>query len=241
MNQALNPESRRFRVLVAEDDGTLSYLVQEALAGAGYQVAAADNPARALALHREQRMDLIILDRMFPDQDGLEAVRELRLAGDPVPVLMLTSRSDVADRVAGLGEGADDYMGKPFSILELQARVQALLRRARVPAPTLAEVARHGPFTLDWTQSRMERDGHSLDLTPQEFRIVATLLRASGQALTRKELLEHAWPASGRPALERTVDVYIARLRGKLGRPGDPAWIRTLDAGRYAWNAEAID
>ena len=133
----------------------LSYLIQEALTNEGYQVAAVDSPVLALAMHRRQRMDLIILDRMFPDQDGLDAVRDLRLAGDPVPVLMLTSRSDVADRIAGLGEGADDYMGKPFSILELQARVMALLRRARNAAPVAPEVTRIGPFVLQWAQLRV--------------------------------------------------------------------------------------
>ena len=223
------------RVLVAEDDATLAFLIQEALAREGYQVVTAASPDQGLALHRAEPVDLIVLDRMFPDQDGLAALRDLRLAGDRVPVLVLTSRSDVTDRVAGLREGADDYMGKPFAIAELKARVEALLRRAAPPAPALPDASQHGPFTLHWAQLRVERDGRSLDLTPQEFRILTLLLRNPGRAMSRAELLAGAWPSSSRPALVRTVDVYVARLRSKLGHSGDPAWILTRDEG-YAWN-----
>lgn len=230
--------SRGQRVLVAEDDATLAFLIQEALAREGYRVVTAASPDEGLAEHRTEPVDLIVLDRMFPDQDGLSALRELRLAGDGVPVLVLTSRSDVADRVTGLQEGADDYMGKPFAITELVARVEALLRRAAPRVPALPERSQHGPFTIHWAQLRVERDGRSLDLTPQEFRIMTLLLRHPGKVLSREELLVGAWPSSGRPALARTVDVYVARLRGKLGRGEEPAWILTRGREGYAWKPE---
>lgn len=184
---------RGARVLVAEDDTTLAFLIQEALCSEGYEVTTALSPAEGLELHRRQRMDLIILDRMFPDSDGLAALRELRIAGDGVPVLVLTSKGTVADKVTGLAEGADDYMGKPFAIAELRARVQALLRRAARPAPAPPEVSCHGPFTIHWLQLRVERDGRSLDLTPQEFRIMTLLLRSPGKAMTRG----NSWPPPG--------------------------------------------
>jgi DNA-binding response OmpR family regulator len=233
--ESMPPPACGPRVLVVEDDTTLAFLIQEALERDGYRVTAAYLPDAALALHRADPADLIILDRMFPGQDGLAALRELRLAGDRVPVLVLTSRSDVNDRVAGLQEGADDYMGKPFAIAELKARVEALLRRAAPQVPSLPERSAHGPFTIHWAQLRVERDGRSLDLTPQEFRIMTLLLRHPGQVLSREELLAGAWPSGGRPALGRTVDVYVARLRGKLNRDDEPAWIQTRGRDGYTW------
>jgi DNA-binding response OmpR family regulator len=228
-------QATRPRILVAEDDGTLAYLIQEALAKEGYQVATAASPDEALDLHRRQPADLIVLDRMFPEQDGLDALRQLRRNGDAVAVLVLTSRYEVTDRVAGLREGADDYMGKPFAIAELKARVEALLRRAVPQVPAPAERTQHGPFTVHWPQQRVERDGRSLDLTPQEFRILAVFLHNQGRVLSRADLLAAAWPADRRPALPRTIDVHMARLRSKLGWPDDPAWIITHGRDGYAW------
>jgi two-component system OmpR family response regulator len=222
-------------VLIIEDDENLAYLIMEALGNKGFEVAARTGPGAGLDLHRERKADLIILDRMFPEADGLAVLRTLRVAGDEVPVIMLTSMSELADRVEGLGQGADDYLGKPFSILELQARVQALLRRARGQGPGRAETTAAGPFRLDWEQMRVVREGRDQDITPQEFRILALLLRAAGKPLSRDELLAHAWPAIGRPASPRTVDVYIARLRSKLTRAQDPAWILTREGQGYCW------
>jgi DNA-binding response OmpR family regulator len=222
-------------LLVIEDDETLAFLIREALENKGFTVTHAADPAKGLGLHRRQQADLIILDRMFPDGDGLTALRELRAAGDPVPVLLLTSRSDLADRLEGLDEGADDYMAKPFSILELLSRVQAQLRRNRPQASPPAETATYGPFTLHWAQMRVERDGRALELTPQEFRIMTVLLRTSGRPLDRFELLAQAWPPTSRPATAHTVDVYIARLRNKLTRSEDSPWILTHEGKGYSW------
>jgi DNA-binding response OmpR family regulator len=222
-------------LLVIEDDETLVYLISEALENKGFTVAHATDPAEGLRLHRQEPANLIILDRTFPDGDGLAALRELRVMGDQVPVLLLTSRSDLADRVEGLGEGADDYMAKPFSILELQARVQALLRRSRPQAPVQTEFATCGPFTIYWAHMRVERDGQTLDLTPQEFRIMTLLIRSVGRPLDRLELLAHAWPPNSRPASTHTVDVYIARLRSKLTRSTDSPWIVTHEGKGYSW------
>ena len=231
------PSSPTPRILVADDDTTLAFLIQEALVQDGYQVITAASPNAGLDLHRCEPVDLIILDRMFPEQDGLDTLRDLRRTGDPVAVLMLTSRSYVTDRVAGLQGGADDYMGKPFAIAELRARVEALLRRSGRPGQAPVEWSQHGPFTVHWSQQRVERAGRSLDLTPQEFRILALFLRNPGRILSRADLLAGAWPPDGRPALARTVDVHVARLRGKLGRRDDRAWIVTRGRDGYAWEA----
>ena len=227
------------RLLVIEDDATLAFLIQEAMRNIGFEVSGAADPAQGLAQHREAPVDLIILDRMFPDSDGLAALRELRLAGDEVPVILLTSRSDLADRLAGLGEGADDYMGKPFSILELQARVQNLLRRVRRQTPAQAGTTTHGPFSIQWAHMRVTREGQALDLTPQEFRIMTLLIRAEGKPLDRTELLTLAWPANSRPASTHTVDVYVARLRSKLTRSADAPWILTHGGKGYSWSGGA--
>ena len=232
-----NPGPPRPRLLVIEDDETLAYLVAEAMQNKGFEVSSAADPALGLRLHRAAPVDLIILDRKFPGADGLTALRELRVAGDEVPVILLTSMNDLADRLAGLGEGADDYLAKPFSIQELQARVQALLRRSGHRAPGRAEPLKAGPFTLHRDNLRVERDGRSLDLTPQEVRIMTVLLRGSGQPVSRAEILTNAWPSDCRPASPHTVDVYMARLRSKLTRATDPPWILTHDGKGYAWNA----
>jgi len=224
------------KVLVIEDDATLAFLITEALENKGFKVSTAECRAEGLQAFHLERPDLIILDRMFPDGDGLELLRELRGAGEAIPVIILTSRNEINDKVAGLTEGADDYMGKPFSIVELQARVQALLRRAGQRDPGPAETTLHGPFTLRWGQMRVERGGQALDLTPQEFRVMAALVRAQGRPLNRLDLLTQAWPSNGRPACERTVDVYLARIRSKLAGDDDHAWIQTHAGGSYSWN-----
>lgn len=236
MESVLAKARPRHRVLVIEDDTTLAFLVREALEHKGYEVATASDPAAGLREHGRLRADLIILDRMFPGMDGLDALKELRASGEEVPVILLTSRSEMADKVAGLGAGADDYLCKPFSIVELQARVQAILRRALRAASAQPETTQHGPFTLHWAQMRVEREGRSLDLTPQEFRILALLVRCVGRPMNRQELMVNAWPSTSRPASLRTVDVYVARLRSKLGREDDPPWILTEDGEGYAWN-----
>jgi len=236
METPQTPERPRSRVLVIEDDETLSFLIREALENMGHEVTTATELAQGLACHRAAPADLIVLDRMFPGADSLRSLHDLRLAGDEVAVILLTSRSTVEDKVAGLREGADDYMGKPFAIAELQARVQALLRRTVKQPSVPAEISHEGPFTIHWVQMRVERDGRSLDLTPQEFRIMTLLIRAKGRPINRAELMANAWPSSSRPANLRTVDVYVARLRSKLGRASDPSWIRTQDGAGYAWN-----
>jgi two-component system phosphate regulon response regulator OmpR len=223
------------RILVIEDDEVIAAFIQEALRDCDLDVTVEEDPVAGLARHARERADLIILDRLFPRGDGLTALRDLRASGDEVPIILLTSKSELEEKLEGLGEGADDYMGKPFSIRELEARVRALLRRARASAHP--ERSSHGPFTIDWAGMRVERDGEPVDLTPQEFRILALLIRCGGRTLPRMELLEQAWPASNRPANPRTVDVYVTRLRSKLRRESDPSWIRTQDGEGYAWNA----
>jgi len=236
MDPSLRHERPFARVLLIEDDEVIASTVQEILQERGFAVETADSPAAGLASHRERRADVIVLDRMFPGADGLDALRTLRERHDPVPVILLTARGDLDDRVQGLGEGADDYMSKPFSIEELEARIRALLRRARPAPPVPPETSVHGPFTIDWAGMRVEREGQFIDLTPQEFRILSLLVRSSDRPVPRAELLEKAWPPTSRPASPRTVDVYVTRLRSKLGRETGRPWILTLDGEGYTWN-----
>ncbi len=212
-------------ILLVEDARDLARVIRRELEAAGYQVLHAADGRTALALHERERPDLIVLDWMLPQLDGLEVLRELRRSSG-TPVLMLTARSEEVDRVIGLELGADDYLTKPFSMRELIARVRALLRRAELLRQALAadrEGARtpvsYGPLYLDPEQHEVTLDGQPLDLTPNEFRLLHLLLRNPGRAFSRSYLLDTVWdePVVG----DRAVDNAIHRLRRKLGPLGE--------------------
>jgi DNA-binding response OmpR family regulator len=186
----------------------------------------------ALAAHGAHRADLIVLDLMLPQLDGFEVLRTLRDRKDEVPVLLLTARGEETDRVKGLSLGADDYLVKPFSVLELMARVKAILRRTRpVDRPPRL---RSGPFQFNLPRLEARRDGRPLELTPREFRLLEILITHAGRTHSRKELLQLAWEPDARPSA-RTVDVHIANLRRKLGEEVGAPWITTVGGEGYRW------
>ena len=219
-------------ILVVEDEPSLCQLLVNNLTFEGFSAEAAGDGVSALAAHAAHQADLIVLDLMLPRMDGFEVLRTLRDRKDDVPVLLLTARGEEIDRVQGLSLGADDYLVKPFSVLELMARVKAILRRTRpVNRPPLL---RSGPFRFDLPRLETRRDNRMLDLTPREFRLLEILITHAGRTHSRKELLQLAWERDARPSA-RTVDVHIANLRRKLGEDLGTPWIATVGGEGYRW------
>jgi DNA-binding response OmpR family regulator len=168
--------------------------------------------------------------------DGFQVLRYLREGGDPVPVLMLTARAEEADRLQGLVTGADDYLAKPFSILELIARIRAILRRVRA-APPRPLCLRSGPFRIDLGRRTVKRGQKEVKLANREFRLLEVLLAKPGKTHSRQELVNLAWEPGGRPGL-RTVDVHMVGLRRKLGEDERRPFILTVEGVGYCWTAE---
>lgn len=222
------------RILVVEDEPALCQLLVNNLSFLGYSVEAVGDGMPALAAHASRRADLIVLDLMLPRMDGFAVLEMLRKQDDEVPVLMLTARGEEADRLRGLRLGADDYVVKPFSILELMARVQAVLRR--VSSAGRATVRKSGPFHFNLLSQEAQRDGKKLNLTQLEFRLLMVLVNHAGGAISRKELLHLAWAPDARPTA-RTVDVHVASLRKKLGEEESTSWIGTVGGVGYIWLA----
>ena len=202
-------------MLVVDDDADVRDSLRRALGYAGYEVATAVNGAEALKSVAKSPVDLIILDVLMPMLDGLGACRALRDRGDGTPVLVLTARDTVDDRVAGLDAGADDYLVKPFGLAELLARIRAVLRRVRPGG----EVLRHGPLTVDLRTRKVTVDGRPVALTPKEFDILECLASDPGRVMTRQEILESAWDAHWYGPT-KVLDVHVAALRRKLDVPG---------------------
>jgi DNA-binding response OmpR family regulator len=222
---------RRDLVLVVDDDPKIVALVGAYLVRAGFDVATAGDGREALRLIRERRPRLVVLDLMLPELDGLAVTREARRDSD-VPILMLTALGAVPDRIRGLGAGADDYLAKPFAPSELVARVQAILRR--VPGPRDGGRFRHGDLEIDVERHEVLRAGEPLELSPVEFRILAALVEAGGRVLTRDRLLDVIGGPHSAEVLERSVDVYVGRLRAKLGDdPERPRYVATVRGTGY--------
>ena len=220
------------RILVVEDNEALARGLRDNLEYEGYEVAVAHDAAAGLAAARAARPDLIILDLMLPGVDGYRTLRELRAAGDATPVLVLTALADEADKVRGFRFGADDYVTKPFGLMELLARVDALLRRARggAPAPPPAADAAAIPclfadVRLDATAHAVTRGGAVVALRPKEYDLLVALVARAGGVATRDALLREVWGYE-RGVTSRTVDTHIAELRRKL--EPDPAHPRHL-------------
>ena len=221
-------------VLVVEDEPTLATAIAQRITAEGWTARVAGDGASAVQAASQLRPDLVIMDIMLPVMDGLEATKRI-VAERPVPVLILTARDDEADKVIGLGAGADDYMTKPFSMRELIARCKALLRRvdrAKVIAKNAEneKVLDFGSLIIDPAQRTVSLNGKDVHLTPTEFDLLATLARKPKSVLTREKLLEEVWDwvdASG----TRTVDSHVKALRHKLG----PDMIRTVHGVGYAF------
>jgi two-component system response regulator MprA len=207
------------RVLIVDDDAGIRRMLARTLEGEGYGVTVAADGGSALVEIERSAPDLIVLDVTMPGLDGLGVTRRLRGKGDALPVLLLTARDAVADRVAGLDAGADDYLVKPFATDELLARVRALLRRGRAGGDLLSA----GDVTLDLQERAASRGGRDLALTPREADLLELLLRNARGVVSREQALQHVWGEGG--ATANAVDRYVAYLRRKLG---EPPLIRTV-------------
>jgi len=221
------------RILVIEDEPEIAEMLTLNLEAAGFQVEAAADGAAGLAIQERQPADLIVLDLMLPKVGGFEVLHVLRRRRDAVPILILTARTGDADRIQGLSQGADDYLGKPFSILELIARIRAILRRTR-NQEALPRVLRSGPFRINFLQLDVHRGRTNLNLTLREFRLLEVLVSNPGRVNSRQELLNMAWDPDGKP-MPKTVDVHIGTLRKKLGDTDRSPFIQTLDREGYRW------
>jgi DNA-binding response OmpR family regulator len=216
--------TKRDLILVVDDDPKIVALVRAYLVSAGFDVVTAGDGRGAVRLVRERRPRLVVLDLMLPELDGTAVTREIR-RDDDLPILMLTARSALGDRLKGLAEGADDYLVKPFAPSELVARVQAILRRI----PRAEGVLRHAALEIDLERHEVARRGEMLDLSLIEFRLLAALVEAGGRVLSRDRLLDALSGPHPDGVQERSVDVYVGRLRSKLGDdPDQPRYIATI-------------
>jgi two-component system response regulator MprA len=216
-------------ILAVDDDPRITSLLRRILAYEGYSVSVAASGDEALARTLEHPPDLIVLDIMLPGIDGMEITRRLRMAGDNVPILMLTARDAVADRVQGLAIGADDYLVKPFAPEELVARVNALLRRTQ---PERAEVLRYADVELDTGTRLAHRGSREIDLSPTEYELLALFMRRPRQVLTRDLILERVWGLDFEGS-SNVMEVYIGYLRNKLEGGGEPRLIHTVRGVGY--------
>lgn len=199
------------RILVVEDEKRIADFLLRGLQGAGYAVDAAPDGATALSLANATDYDLVILDLMLPDMDGLKVLERVRARKAGPPVLILSARGAVDDRVKGLETGADDYLTKPFAFVELLARVRALLRRGQ-PAPERLQVAE---LVVDVMRRKVTREGETIELAPKEFGILEYMMRNKGRPLSRTMIVEHVWDMDY-DGLTNIVDVYIRHLRSKI-------------------------
>ena len=221
------------RILVVEDDAGIALALEYDLKLEGYQVEVVGDREAAGRRAREQAFDLILLDVMLPRKDGFEVCRELRRAGVRTPILMLTAKTQEAEKVLGLELGADDYLTKPYSRRELRARIKALLRRASGDLP---EIYRFGNLELDFPRCELRRDGARVELTPLEFKLLATFVRRPGRVFTREQLLDEVW---GREIFvtDRVVDNQIANLRKKIEpAPSQPRYLSSVRGIGYRFD-----
>jgi two-component system OmpR family response regulator len=221
------------RVLVVEDEAKMASLLRRALEREGYAVDVAGTGEDALWLGTENDYDAVVLDVMLPPPDGFEVCRTLRSRGRWAPVLLLTARDAVEDRVAGLDAGADDYLAKPFSFAELYARLRALTRRGARERPATLTV---GDLVLDPAAHLVCRGGRPVELSPKEFALLELFMRHPGEVLTRTQMLEHVWDFAydGR---SNVVDVYVRYLREKVDRPFGCESIETVRGVGYRLRA----
>ena len=228
------------RILVVEDQRDIAELISMHVRDLGYEVDTVHDGHAAFDLARSGRYDLVILDVMLPGRDGLDVVRALRMERDAVPVLMLTARTSELDRVLGLELGADDYLTKPFSIPELQARVKALLRRLdmgaqRATAPAPARISA-GDLMIDAASREVTLEGRALPLTSKEFDLLLHFARNPGRVFTRTQLLDAVWGTTFE-GYEHNVNTHINRLRAKLeADPANPRYVLTVRGVGYRFN-----
>ena len=216
-------------VLVIEDSAPTRELLRDSLQGNGHTVTLAARVSSALRLVEAESFDLMIIDIMLPDGSGLDFCREIRTQGVATPILFLTARGDVGDRVAGLDAGGDDYLRKPFALAELHARVRALARRQGLSPPAILQ---HGSMQADFTSRKLIQNGREIPLTGREWAVLELLASRVGRVVPREEILETVWHDGGTAASE-SLDVIVSRLRRKLEPEGEAGWLRTVRGQGY--------
>ncbi len=223
------PEMANQRVLVVEDDGAVRRAVERALTFEGYDVVTARDGAEALSIVLNDRIEAIVLDVMMPIVDGLEACRRIRARGDTTPILILTARTEITDRVEGLDAGADDYLVKPFALEELLARLRALLRRS---SGAISEIMKVGDLTLDTLSREVRRGDTVLDLTKTEFDQLELLMSNAGIVIDRDTIYDRIWGYDFATS-SNSLDVYIGYLRRKTEPGNAPRLIQTVRGVGY--------
>jgi two-component system OmpR family response regulator len=224
------------RVLIVEDDADVAAYLGKALRETGAVVDHAADGREGLLLAASEPYDVLVVDRMLPRLDGLTIIRTLRASGNATPVLILSALGEVDDRVEGLRAGGDDYLVKPFAFAELQARIEALLRRGRPEAAVTA--LRVGDLEMDLLTREVARGGRRIELQPREFRLLEYLMRHAGQVVTRTMLLENVWDYHFDPQTN-VVDVHISRLRRKIETDADRPLLHTVRGAGYLLRADA--
>jgi two-component system, OmpR family, response regulator len=219
------------RILVVEDEHKIARSIKKGLELESYAVDIAFTGNNGYDLAGSEEYDLIILDVMLPGMDGLEICRKLREEGIHTPILMLTAKGQIADRVEGLNAGADDYLPKPFAFEELMARVKALSRR---PRQTIGETLLIADLKLDTISKEVDRDGHKISLSVKEYALLEYLMRHNNQTLTKEQIINHVWDYDA-DVLPNTVEVYVGYLRNKIDKafPKAPSLIHTVRGFGY--------
>jgi two-component system, OmpR family, alkaline phosphatase synthesis response regulator PhoP len=221
------------RVLLIEDEPGLRLTLSDRLASEGYSVETAADGEVGLSRASTGAYDLIVLDVMLPRMNGFDVCREVRQRGVTTPILMLTARGQVVDRVVGLKLGADDYLTKPFETIELMARLEALLRRTQARAQPGGDVYRFGDVVVDFRRAEVTRAGKPVDLSAREFKLLRHFIEHRGATISREELLSDVWGYDETP-LTRTVDVHVAGLRQKIeANPKNPEYVLTIHGLGY--------
>lgn len=221
------------RILIVEDDRALATALSEGFRYEGHTTLVARDGATALRLAGQQGIDLIVLDVVLPEVNGVDVCRQLRSRGSSVPIVMLTSKSQELDKVVGLKAGADDYITKPFSFMELLARVEAVLRRCQ-RFPGKMHTHAFGDVVLNLRTHEAAKRGRPLKLLPREFRLLEYFVEHRGEVVSRDQLLAAVWGHDAISPLTRTVDMHIAKLRQKIeDDPADPRWVVTVHRVGY--------
>jgi DNA-binding response OmpR family regulator len=221
------------RILVVEDDPGIALGLEEDLMLEGYGIETVSDGETAVRRAREGRFDLIVLDVMLPKKDGFQVCRELRRGGMSTPIILLTARTQEAEKVLGLELGADDYVTKPFSPLELRARIQAVLRRsAGASAP---ETYRFGEMEVNFARCELRRGDALVEVTPVEFKLLSTFIRSRGRVLSRQQLLDQVWADA--TCGDRVVDTHVSNLRKKIEPdPGQPRYLVSVRGMGYRFD-----
>jgi DNA-binding response OmpR family regulator len=224
------------RILIIEDEIRLSDVIKQSLVEANYAVDQAFDGDDGLFLAESENYDAIILDVMLPQLEGIEVARRLRANKISTPILMLTAKSQLDDKLTGLEAGADDYLTKPFELAELKARIHALLRRSH---QQLEQVTAVGSLEFNTSQMQVKRNGKEIKLTPKEFAILEYLVRHHDQVVTRTQIIEHVWDYNF-DSMSNVVDVFMANLRKKIDGPARQKLIHTIHGMGYKLSAEEI-